>query len=121
MSAQQLILQTVPFASKIRLMTVKRSQVVAAGTIITTWLLIGTVLFQSLEDWTWIQAFYFSTVSLTTVGYGDLHPTTDLSRLITSFYILLGVVSVVSAISLLGGLRVAKRTNKLESKRKDTK
>jgi voltage-gated potassium channel len=99
-------------------MTIHKSQVVAAGSIILSWLLIGTVLFHALENWTWIQAFYFSTVSLTTVGYGDLHPTTDLTRLIASFYILIGVVSVVSAISVLGGLRMAKRATKLEDKRK---
>lgn len=58
---------------------------------------LGTVVYHLLEDWTWVDSFYFSAVALTTVGFGDLSPSTDLSKLFTVFYIF-------SGISLIGAL-----------------
>ena len=60
-------------------------------------LAIGTVVYRILEDWSWVDSFYFSAVALTTVGFGDLSPTTDASKLFTVFYIF-------SGISLIGAL-----------------
>ncbi len=48
--------------------------------------LIGMVLFMVLEDWTPIEALYFTVATMTTVGYGDLAPTTDVSRFIATIY-----------------------------------
>lgn len=52
---------------------------------------LGTVVYHILEDWSWVDSFYFSVVALTTVGFGDLSPTTDASKLFTVFYLLIGV------------------------------
>ena len=46
------------------------------------------------ELWTPIDAFYFVTVTMSTVGYGDLYPSTPGARLFTSVYILVGVAVV---------------------------
>lgn len=59
----------------------------------------GTVFYWIAEDWTLIQALYFSVVTLTTVGFGDLAPTTDLTRLVTVFYILIGVGILLALIT----------------------
>ena len=58
---------------------------------------VGTVVYHILEDWGWVDSFYFSAVALTTVGFGDLSPSTDASKLFTVFYIF-------SGISLIGAL-----------------
>ena len=58
-------------------------------------LLTGTLAYRLLEDWGWIDSFYFSVITLTTVGYGDLSPSTPASKLFT-------VVYVISGISLIG-------------------
>ena len=52
---------------------------------------IGTVVYHVLEDWSWIDSFYFSVVTLTTVGYGDLAPSTDASKLFTVGYLATGI------------------------------
>ena len=44
---------------------------VVAGALVLT----GTIFYWRFEDWTFIQALYFSVVTQTTGGYGDLHPT----------------------------------------------
>lgn len=46
-------------------------------------LLAGTVLFHQIEGWSWVDSFYFTGVSLLTIGYGDLTPTHDLSKILT--------------------------------------
>ena len=47
----------------------------------------ATVVYHSLEEWSWVDLFYFSTVAVTTVGFGDLVPTCDASKLFTVFYV----------------------------------
>jgi hypothetical protein len=52
---------------------------------------IGTVVFSALEDWSIVDSFYFSVVTVTTVGFGDLTPDTDGAKLFTVLYILFGI------------------------------
>lgn len=66
------------------------------------WIALGTFVFHRMEGWTRIQAFYFAVVSITTVGYGDLTPSTDACRLFTSIYILIGVSIGVTTLSIFG-------------------
>ena len=63
-------------------------------------LALGTVVYRIIEDWSWVDSFYFSSVALTTVGFGDLSPSSDISKLFTVFYIF-------SGISLIGGVLYA--------------
>ena len=59
----------------------------AAATLIV----VGTVVYKLLEDWSWVDAVYFSVVAVTTVGFGDLTPSTDASKLFTVVYVLIGI------------------------------
>ena len=61
--------------------------------LITTFLviIIGGIVFKTLEGWRWIDAFYFCIITLTTVGYGDIAPKTDAGKIFNMFYILLGL------------------------------
>jgi voltage-gated potassium channel len=52
---------------------------------------IGTIFYSHVESWQILDALYFSVVSLTTVGYGDLHPTHEITKIFTMLYILIGV------------------------------
>lgn len=61
------------------------------GTMTVATFGLGTVVYHILEDWSWVDSFYFSVVALTTVGFGDFSPTTDASKLFTVFYIFAGV------------------------------
>jgi voltage-gated potassium channel len=50
-------------------------------------LLGGTIFYSTVEGWSVVDAFYFSVTPLTTVGLGDLTPTTTISKLFTVVYI----------------------------------
>jgi voltage-gated potassium channel Kch len=68
---------------------------VAAGALVLT----GTLFYWRFEDWTIVEAFYFCIVTLTTVGYGDLSPTTDATRIFTIIYILTGFGVLVALLT----------------------
>lgn len=84
----------------------------AALTAVAGFIFIGTSVYHSLEDWTWIQSFYFTVVTLTTVGYGDLTPSNDSTRLFTAWFILIGVTVVVSSIGYIGNGYINRRADK---------
>lgn len=58
-------------------------------------------MYRWLEGWSTINALYFSVVTLATVGFGDLHPTTDVAKLFTVVYILFGLGVIAAFISEL--------------------
>lgn len=62
-------------------------------------LLLGTALFHNLEGWTWVDSFYFTGITVTTVGYGDIHPTHDLSKILTVLFSFVGVGIALFAIT----------------------
>jgi len=54
-------------------------------------LAVGTLFYHFAEGWTWLDSLYFSIITLTTIGYGDLVPTTPLTKLFTIIYIFIGL------------------------------
>ena len=61
----------------------------------------GTMFFGLVEGLRWVDAFYLSVVTLTTLGYGDLHPTTDLGKIFVVVYLFSGMGVVVTCITRL--------------------
>jgi voltage-gated potassium channel len=54
-------------------------------------LLSGTLFYRAVEGWSLVDAFYFSVTTLTTVGLGDLAPSTTFGKLFTAVYIFAGL------------------------------
>ena len=49
------------------------------------------------EDLRLLDSFYFSVVTLATVGYGDFTPQTDAGKLFTAVYVLVGIMGPLGA------------------------
>ena len=62
------------------------------------------------------DALYWATTTLTTVGYGDIYPATDLGRIISMFSALFGV----AVIALPSGVITAGYLEELKERKKDT-
>ena len=58
--------------------------------LVLTWL-AGVVAYEYLEGWNWVDAIYFTSATMTTVGYGDVHPATDAGKLFTAGFIWVSV------------------------------
>jgi hypothetical protein len=72
----------------------------------------GTVFYRFVEDWSWTDAIYFTVITLTTVGYGDLSPTNTPAKMFTVVLVLLGIgviVAFVERIATLAAEDVAHR------------
>jgi len=73
-------------------------------------LLSGTIFYSLEEGWTIVDAFYFSVTTLTTVGLGDLAPTTTLGKLFTVIYIFAGLSLVLGFIDTVAKETFRSRT-----------
>lgn len=51
----------------------------------------ASVVYHYVEGWRWIDAVYFSVITVATVGYGDIAPQTDIGKLFTILYIFCGL------------------------------
>jgi voltage-gated potassium channel len=64
-------------------------------------LVIGVTGFMYIEDYNLIDGFYMTVITISTVGFGELHPLSNLGRLFVSFYILYNLVVVAYLVSVL--------------------
>jgi len=78
-----------------------KTKIIFAAVFVIFLLGTGTLVFHELEKWGYIDSFYFTTVTLTTIGYGDLVPHTDTGKLITSAFAILGVGTFLFALSVI--------------------
>lgn len=84
-------------------------------------LLMGTVFYHRIEGWSWVDSFYFSVVTLATVGYGDFAPTTDGSKLFTVAYIFIGFSVFITFAGMLTQERADLRHIRQSRKNNDGK
>ena len=62
-------------------------------------LVIGTVSFSAIESISLSDAFYFVITTISTVGYGDVHPNTQNGKILAILIIILGVGTFLGVIA----------------------
>jgi voltage-gated potassium channel len=73
----------------------------------------GTLVFHLVEKLSWLNAYYFSVITLATVGYGDITPKTDLGKFLTTIYIFIGVGIITTFVTY----RMRRRAAKVQTRR----
>lgn len=73
------------------------------GLVISVFVVVagGTTFYSQHEGWSVVDSLYFTVVTLLTIGYGDLTPSTDASKLFTVVYALVGVGLLASFVTVL--------------------
>lgn len=62
-------------------------------------MVLGTIGFMVVEDISLADAFYFSIVTIATVGYGDIHPATQAGKALAIVLIVLGVGTFLGVVA----------------------
>lgn len=86
------------------------------GILVTAALLLlaGTILFMIIEGFSPIDSFYFSFITLATIGYGDFSPSTDLGKLVTVAYSIAGLGIMAALIATIAAQRRSSSSDPVE-------
>lgn len=69
-------------------------QLLAGAFAVAGLFVLGTLWYRVIEQWTWIDAAYMTMITLSTVGFGEIYPLDEKSRLFTICLILTGLVTI---------------------------
>ncbi|MDQ6691917.1 MAG: potassium channel family protein, partial [Candidatus Dormibacteraeota bacterium] len=67
------------------------------GALLAVILIIGTLGYVVLERWSWLDAIFMTVITISTVGYGEVHPLDAPGKVFTSILILGGVGTMLYA------------------------
>lgn len=68
-----------------------RIEVYVAVLLFIVVIIVGVVFYRFVEGLNWLNSFYFTTMTLTIVGYGDFALQTDAGKLFTALYVYIGI------------------------------
>ena len=66
-------------------------------------MILGTVGYHQVEGWTWEESFYMTVITISTVGYSELHDMTEAGRMFSVLLILVSFGSLAYCGSLIFG------------------
>jgi voltage-gated potassium channel len=78
----------------------RRGRMVFALSSVIFLLMLGTVVYHYFDSFSWLDSFYFTSMTMTTIGYGDHVPKTDFTKLFTVFLAFAGVGLVFYTITM---------------------
>lgn len=90
-----------------------RMKVGLALGVVVLCIAIGAIVMHFVERLVWVDAFYLSVMSVTTVGYGDRAFTTMPGRIFASVWLLVSTLAVARAFLYLAEARVDRRHRRM--------
>ena len=75
----------------------------------------GIFAYSAIEKWDYIDSAYFTIATVTTIGYGDVVPSTDIGKIFTMFFSFLGIGMAFYFFTLFGKY-IYKKTFQIELK-----
>ena len=78
-----------------------RNKIYTAIFLLVSLLVIGVFGYVFISGYSWIDALYMSVITMTTVGYGEVIPLDNASKMFTIFLILASIIIVGYALSII--------------------
>ncbi|MDB2462775.1 potassium channel protein [Algibacter sp.] len=78
-----------------------RTKIYTAVFLLVVIMLIGVFGYVMISGYSWVDALYMTVITMTTVGFGEVVPLDDQSKIFTIFLILASVVIVGYALSII--------------------
>ena len=95
-----------------------RSKIIIALLLITTVILVGTVGYRFISDYSWLDALYMTVITVTTVGFMEVRPLDDESKIFTVLLIASSVVILGYALTVITEYIISKNSLQLLKKKK---
>lgn len=91
----------------------------AIASLLVFLLAAGTVFYWQTQNWSLVDSFYFCVMTIATVGYGDLTPDKDVTKIFTIAFTVLGIGLFASFVGKLVALRVASHLQASQKRHRD--
>ena len=75
-------------------MIFRGSQVLMVMSFFVLLILVGTIGYEAIEGWNWADSFYMTIITITAVGYHEVHPLTEAGRYWTVFMLIGGITGL---------------------------
>jgi voltage-gated potassium channel len=79
-------------------------------------MVIGTLGFKFLENLSFFDAFYFTIATISTVGYGDIYPTSTASKIFCIVLIIIGLGLFLTIVTSITQILIQSGQNRIRSK-----
>lgn len=95
-----------------------RSKIYTALLLLVTVMVVGVIGFRFVSNYSWVDALYMTVITVSTVGFGEVHPLDDTAKLFTIFLIVTSVIIFAYSVSVITEYIVSKNdSNLLQYKR----
>ncbi|MBQ0768376.1 MAG: potassium channel protein [Bizionia sp.] len=95
-----------------------RTKIYTALTLLALVLIFGVLGFRTISGYSWIDSLYMTVITITTVGFGEVQPLDDASKIFTVLLILFSVIIVGYALTVITEY-ILSRNNLEELKQKN--
>ncbi len=85
----------------VRLFSFFRTKIYLALFMLVFILVIGVLGYKFISDYSWIDSIYMTVITITTVGFGEVQPLDEFSKIFTIFLILASIIIVGYALSII--------------------
>lgn len=102
-------------------MIFRGSQVALVAAFILLLAVVGTVGYAWIEGWSWADSFYMTIITITAVGYHEVHPLSETGRIFTVFLLAGGLTALGAWFALITASLVRMDLRKTYERRKTMK
>ncbi|MNE54198.1 voltage-gated potassium channel [compost metagenome] len=92
----------------------RKAHIVFQVVAIIAYALASAFLFSIFEHWSYIDSFYFTFVTLATIGYGDYTPQTFGGRVFFCLFVLIGFGMLAILVGMIGKYAIEKMQERIE-------